>query len=105
MPSHMTVTPDDTGGEIAETIEDQVKQLTQELAEKNEQLALQAEELAEKDRMLAALREAGTSERTASRLADIYGKLDEIEKLKRELRATVADLDVEYIAQRSNNVG
>ncbi|KAG8715700.1 hypothetical protein FRC08_010256 [Ceratobasidium sp. 394] len=80
---------DDTGGEIAETIEDQVKQLTQELMEKNERLALQAEELAEKDRMLVALREAGTSERTASRLADIYGKLDEIEKLKREVRAMV----------------
>ncbi|KAG8715699.1 hypothetical protein FRC08_010255 [Ceratobasidium sp. 394] len=103
---------DDTGGEVADTIENEVDRLKHELGEKNAQLALQAEELekkdqqlAEKDRMLAAqavaLHQIGSPECTASRVAEIYGKLDELKRIEREVRAVMDGFGAENVKQAS----
>ncbi|KAG8747438.1 hypothetical protein FRC10_001109 [Ceratobasidium sp. 414] len=100
---------DDTGGEIDETIENEVDCLKRELGEKNAQLALQTEELtkkdqqlAEKDRMLviqaAALHQMGSPACTAGKMAEVYGKLERIE---REVRAMMDGFGVENVQQAS----
>ncbi|KAG8720089.1 hypothetical protein FRC08_001190 [Ceratobasidium sp. 394] len=112
---------DDTGGEVAETIENEVDRLKRELGERNAQLeekdaqlALQTEELAKKDRQLAekdrtlaaqaaALCHIGSPECTASKMVEIYGKLDELRRIEREVCNMMDGLRAECIKQLPNN--
>ncbi|KAG9118365.1 hypothetical protein FRC07_007147 [Ceratobasidium sp. 392] len=74
---------DDTGGEVADTIENEIDRLKHELQAKNAQLALQAEELAKKDQQWAeqsqtlgaALRQVYDSQSKAGWMADKFIKL------------------------------
>ncbi|KAG8796163.1 hypothetical protein FRC12_003754 [Ceratobasidium sp. 428] len=86
---------DDTGGEAADTVEDEVNYLKGELEKKNAQLAIQAEELASKDRQLAEQSHA---------LATALRQLDRSCRTGNE-RNSIGRLSPDNTGRKPNNAG